>query len=155
MFNYKLTKDFALAEFFRTNQGLLYECEQVANLCVILRNIILHASDGTELLPMASNLIKLADFLQEFRNEFYQPIVITSGLRSNALNLLVDGAEKSKHLVGLAADIWFNAYQTYKNPPKWGTSPKVIAMCDYLKKAYSAGLLSELIFHDTYIHLAL
>lgn len=152
MFNYKLTKDFALSEFFRTNQGLLYECELVACMCCVLRNIILKVSDSGP----TNNIIRLAGFLQTFRNEFNQPIVITSGYRSASLNLRVSGAANSKHLRGLAADITFSGYTSYLKPnTRYGTPSKVVAMCDWLKKAKSDGRLSELIFHDTYIHIAI
>lgn len=155
MFNYKLTENFTLWEFFKTNQGLLYETEQCANFCVILRNIILAKDNICNYLPQSRNLISLSRFLQDFRTSFYQPIIINSGHRSEELNKKVGGAEKSRHLLGLAADITFSGYSTYLKPSKFGTPSKIVHMCNYLKDKKNSGALSELVFHDNYIHLAL
>lgn len=51
------------------------------------------------------NIRKLADTLQVIRNEFGQPIKVTSGYRCKVLNGLVGGAANSDHLFGAAADI--------------------------------------------------
>ena len=161
MFNYKLTENFCLSEFFRTNQGLIYECELVANMCVILRNIILHSQDSShKLLDISRNIIELAKFLQVFRNRFNVPIKIISGFRTDSLNKKVGGVETSKHIYGKAVDIYFSGYQTYLNPIKFPcgskhTPAKIDLMCQYLKEAKHVGTLSELIFHENYIHIAL
>ena len=55
------------------------------------------------------NLCKLAiTVLQPLRDYMKEPIRITSGFRSNALNRYVGGVANSYHLKGLAADIHVN-----------------------------------------------
>lgn len=155
MFKTKLTDNFVLYEFFHTNQGLVYECDQITSMCIVLRNIIKHNTENEGYLYLTRNLMCLAGFLQGFRDEFNIPIIINSGYRCPELNKYINGAEKSKHMVGLAADITFNGYSTYKNPQKYGTPYRIIDMCDWLKYQKETFTLSELIFHDNYIHLAL
>ena len=43
--------------------------------------------------------------LQPIRDEFKQPIVVSSGFRCKKLNTLVGGAKNSDHVYGCAADI--------------------------------------------------
>lgn len=43
--------------------------------------------------------------LQPARDEFGQPIIISSGYRCPKLNTIVGGATSSRHLYGMAADI--------------------------------------------------
>lgn len=43
--------------------------------------------------------------LQELRDEWGKPIMITSGLRCIAHNIASSGSKKSRHLIGAAADI--------------------------------------------------
>lgn len=56
------------------------------------------------------NLVSLAWFLQSLRDRLQAeygkviPIIITSGFRSNALNIAIGGSKKSAHSHGLAAD---------------------------------------------------
>jgi uncharacterized protein YcbK (DUF882 family) len=49
--------------------------------------------------------VKLIELLEVVRNHFNQPVKITSGCRCVKHNKSVGGAEKSKHLYGIAADI--------------------------------------------------
>lgn len=51
------------------------------------------------------NIKKVAKVLQVIRDSYNLPIHISSGLRSPELNILVNGVQNSKHLVGLAADL--------------------------------------------------
>lgn len=52
------------------------------------------------------NLQALVDnVLDPLRTAWKQPIIITSGYRSEALNKAVGGAKKSQHTLGQAADI--------------------------------------------------
>jgi uncharacterized protein YcbK (DUF882 family) len=51
-----------------------------------------------------ANIAKLAQNLQVLRDALGAPITIISGWRSQAHNDAVDGAKKSQHLTGLAAD---------------------------------------------------
>lgn len=151
-----ISKNFALWEFFKTNQGLLFECEQVANFAVCLRNFIKHNEDSNvPLLPLMINLLRLVEVLQSFRIKWNTPIKITSGVRSVALNMKVGGVPTSKHLAGSAADIYFNGCGFYNHPPKYGTPYAIQCMFDDLEKFKKEGILSELIFHDDYIHIAI
>lgn len=157
VFNYMIKKNFSLWEFFKTDQGLFYECEQLANFSVVLRNIILHEDDvNYSLSYVARNILDVADFLQDFRNSWNVPILINSGLRSAALNKKVGGVENSKHLIGKAVDFTFNGYSTFKKPIKgFGTPYAVSCQINQLEQAKESGKLTELIFHDNYIHIAL
>lgn len=157
MFNFMVSKNFAFWEFFKTNQGLLFECEQLANFAVCLRNLIKHNEDAkVDLLPVVANLLRLVRVLQDLRTKWNQPICITSGFRSRELNSKVRGVPDSKHLLGLAADITFDGCGFYTNPPKNRFVPYVIeSHFEDLIKLKKEGILSELIFHDNYIHVAI
>jgi hypothetical protein len=60
--------------------------------------------DNTPPPDVIENLRALAVFLEDVRENFHAPILISSGYRSCPLNLVVGGAAKSQHLFGLAAD---------------------------------------------------
>jgi len=47
----------------------------------------------------------LIDALEEIRAHFNMPVTITSGYRSPEYNASINGAKKSKHMLGQAADI--------------------------------------------------
>lgn len=52
------------------------------------------------------NLEELVDnILDPLREEYGKPIIVTSGFRSNYLNTILNGANGSQHLEGMAADI--------------------------------------------------
>lgn len=149
-FGVKLTDNFELSEFFVTEQGDEYYFELMSSYYSFLLNIIRNRQ-----LIYLDNIIRLADFLQKFRDEFNLPILITSGFRTPNLNLKVHGAVSSYHLLGAAADITFSGYSTYVDESKNYKSSKIRDMVDYLKDAKFSKKLRELIFHDTYIHIAL
>ncbi len=52
-----------------------------------------------------SNIIRTAWNLELIREHIDQPIVINSGYRSPALNVMIGGSRTSAHMKGLAADI--------------------------------------------------
>ena len=51
------------------------------------------------------DLLRLMDYLDGIREEFGEPIKVTSGFRSWDVNSAVGGVKKSQHLAGQAADI--------------------------------------------------
>ena len=53
------------------------------------------------------NIKHLANLLQKLRDYMKKPVKISSGYRPEALNAMVDGVKNSYHLVGAAADIYF------------------------------------------------
>ncbi|GIV82732.1 MAG: hypothetical protein KatS3mg051_2086 [Anaerolineae bacterium] len=60
-------------------------------------------ADGSQVLLVHPRLVLL---LEELRSALgHRPITITSGWRSGAYNAQIGGAERSYHLVGMAADI--------------------------------------------------
>lgn len=63
--------------------------------------------DNTPNETVVENLTKLVDnVLDPLRIAYNNPINITSGYRSEALNKAVNGAKTSQHLKGQAADIY-------------------------------------------------
>ena len=78
-----ITDNFSLEEFTRTTTGLPNEPN----------------SEATEY------IIQIAHILQKVRDEYGQPINVTSGYRSKEVNEAVGGAKNSDHLYGAAADI--------------------------------------------------
>lgn len=98
------------------------------------------AKHGITLSPSPDVFNHLCDLvfrvLEPARERLGKPIYITSGYRSQQLNRLVGGASNSYHLYGRAADVW----------------------CDDLNKLHEVLKdlpHTELIFHNSYIHVAL
>lgn len=58
----------------------------------------------------------LVSVLQQIRDHFGKPVIITSAYRNDAYNKKVGGADYSQHKYGMAADIYIN-----------GVSPATIA----------------------------
>lgn len=48
---------------------------------------------------------RLVKILQEVRDHFGKPVTVTSGCRCEEHNANVGGASRSKHVIGLAADV--------------------------------------------------
>lgn len=82
-----------------------------------------------------ANLRKLADRLEEVRALLGQPMAISSGYRSPALNRAVDGSTTSSHSIALAADF---------TCPKFGT---VMQTCVAIRD--SALPFDQLIYEQT------
>lgn len=93
------------------------------------------------------NLCCLCDILNEIREKYEAPVVVNSAFRTPAVNNAVGGVPRSLHLQGRAADIRPNYYPSqdyYKN---------LQALKDVVKTFEDR--LSEIIYHQTYIHIAL
>lgn len=86
------------------------------------------------------NMFEMMRILNIIRHLVGCPIVVNSGYRSPEVNAAVGGVENSKHLFGLAADI---------------TCRRPASLKDFCRQFYKAGIFSEFIVHDTYIHVAL
>ena len=72
-----------------------------------------------------SNMKRLCeDILQPIRDEWKQPIIVTSGYRCPPLNKKVKGAVNSDHMYGAAADIKTDSKQN--NKLLWRTIMKLI-----------------------------
>lgn len=84
----KLTENFTLEEFTRSATARRYGMDNKIEEDYIIDNIK-----------------ELAKVLQIIRNEYNKPIIVDSGYRSVRLNKIVNGARKSDHLFGCAADI--------------------------------------------------
>ena len=65
----------------------------------------LHGYDNTPNATQKRDLRRLMDYLDGIREEFGEPIKVTSGFRSWDVNHAVGGVKKSQHLAGQAADI--------------------------------------------------
>lgn len=61
--------------------------------------------DNTPNATQKRDLLRLMDYLDGIREEFGEPIRVTSGFRSWDVNDAVGGSKKSQHLAGQAADI--------------------------------------------------
>lgn len=61
--------------------------------------------DNTPNATQKRDLLRLMDYLDGIREEFGEPIKVTSGFRSWDVNDAVGGSKKSQHLAGQAADI--------------------------------------------------
>ena len=86
------------------------------------------------------NLSHLHFVLNIIRHLVGCPITVNSAFRSPEVNAAVGGVENSKHLFGLAADI---------------SCRRPASLKDICRQFYKAGIFSEFVVHDTYIHVAL
>lgn len=59
--------------------------------------------DGSDTIKIDT---KLVDYLQRIRNWAGAPLIITSGYRTPSYNAKIGGASQSKHIQGMAADIY-------------------------------------------------
>lgn len=86
----KISKNFTLCEFVKTNTGLLNNPDevQIVNLRVLT-----------------------AAILQPLRSLLNEKVVITSGFRSKEVNTAVNGSEGSFHMSGMAADFKVESFE--------------------------------------------
>lgn len=92
-FDIQLTEHFKLSEFFVTNQNY--------NDVDVIDSSVYH------------HFYSLSVILEELRSRLGIPIIITSGFRSEKLNDIVQGADKSFHKVGCAVDFTFKFDKNY------------------------------------------
>lgn len=86
------------------------------------------------------NFFELRTFLNIVRHEIDSPIIVNSAYRNKQVNKAVGGAENSKHLIFLAADV------------KCSNMSKLNKVLRHYK---AIGVLTELIEHPTFTHLSL
>ena len=87
----QLTKNFNMVEF----------------LCRCGKQFCAGLGDPTYKKQIFSNIVRTAEHLQKFRDDFCEsfPIIVLSGIRCYVHNINVGGARNSLHLLGCAADI--------------------------------------------------
>lgn len=91
-----------------------------------------------------NNLHKLAIVLSCIREDAEMAIAVNSGYRSTEVNKAVGGSPTSHHLTGRAADI----------RPLLPNRPDLFSKLVKIVETYKP-ILSEIIVHDTYIHVAI
>ena len=87
-----------------------------------------------------ANLATLWDYLNSLRKELGAPIYVNSAFRTSAVNKQVNGAKRSLHMQGRAADI--------RTKPEYFSRLRSIL-------AKHKDDLSELIEYGTFFHIAL
>lgn len=101
------------------------------------------------LMEHVENLCTLADFLNEVREEFGEPIVVNSAYRTPIVNKLVGGVSNSYHLEGRAADI----------RPSYTPSVDFYSELERLNRIlvryYGNEEIKEFIPHQNYTHIAI
>ena len=98
-------------------------------------------------MEQVENMCVLVSFLDMIRDEFGEPIVVNSGYRSDEVNRKVGGVATSLHRSGRAADI----------RPCYDRADEFYSELHRLYKILHEHKdeLSELIYHKTYIHVAI
>jgi hypothetical protein len=97
-----LSKNFTLQELVASSKASKYNINNTPNA------------------EQLANLKKLAEtVLQPIRDEFKQPIKVSSGFRCPKVNSLVGGAKNSDHIFGAAADIHTVADTHAENKKLW------------------------------------
>lgn len=95
-------------------------------------------------LSIVQNLQQLQDVLTAIETILGVDIIVNSGYRCEELNRLVGGVTDSWHIYGLAADI------RVENTAKC-TLTDLKNLCKELRKTR----FSEIVIHDTYVHIAI
>lgn len=103
----QISKYFKLTEFFRTKHDEALLWEEFCKLSLTVRGVYFE------------NLVAVAKQLDEVREHYGKPIVITSGWRSPRVNNASGGAPKSYHLVAMAADIIVSGVPASKVQADW------------------------------------
>jgi zinc D-Ala-D-Ala carboxypeptidase len=89
------------------------------------------------------NLTRTAQLMERIREALGQPIIVTSGYRSPALNRAVGGVATSAHTEGLACDFIC---------PAFGTP---LDVCRGLEPYVEALGIDQLIYEHTWVHVGL
>jgi hypothetical protein len=90
-----------------------------------------------------NNLTQLCrTLLQPIRDHYRHAVFVNSGYRCRQLNAAVGGVSRSRHMSGRAADI---------------TASDFISFAKCVAKLVDSRVIkpAEIIFHDTYIHIAI
>ncbi len=125
----RLSRNFRLSEFFRS---YIARSLQINNF-----------PTGEKLDDVSANLLNLCKhILQPIRTAFGSPIYVTSGYRCSNLNKAVGGAKYSYHLQGRASDISASDFNR---------------LCVVVRTLIDSNSIkpTEVIFHESYIHIAL
>ncbi|WGL30908.1 peptidase [Dipodfec virus UOA04_Rod_504] len=127
--DYKLAHNFRFGEFIRSDMA------RRLHICNFPSEDILDS--------VSNNLRSLVTYiLQPIRESFGAAVYVNSGFRCKELNHHVNGAPNSFHLYGRAADI---------------TASDFNRLQEVVADMVSSGKIkpTEIIFHNTYIHIAL
>ena len=101
------------------------------------------------LMEHVENLVHLAHLLEDIRNDYGSPIVVTSAFRTPLVNHEVGGVANSYHLQGRAADIRPNLHPS--NEYYWNFQQ----LLDVVKK-YEDDLIELIVDPKSrYIHIAI
>ena len=104
-----LSKNFTLEELTKSVTGQKYNIKNIPDA------------------EQVANLKKLCeDVLQPIRDEWKQPIIVTSGYRCPLLNKKVGGAKNSDHIYAAAADIHTVSDTYTENKKLWNLIIKMI-----------------------------
>lgn len=133
MLDPKLTRNFRLSEFLRSDAAVRLEIDNTPDE-QSLRNI------REQLAPGMQRIRDLLNFDQGRKEEVN--VLISSGYRSRALNAAIGGSSKSQHVLGLAAD--FTA-------PRFGTPREI---CRLLVGYQDVIRFDQLIFEGNWVHVS-
>lgn len=125
----KISEHFTLNEFVRSSVAKKFNIDNSSYMTI----------------GNCRNLQQLCNtILEPIRNSIKSPLIINSGFRCELLNKIVGGVSTSKHLFGKAADIR-------------SVSLTITQLARVIYELRDKGVIkpSELIIHESYIHIAL